>query len=417
MLWSKLARWWRRDTEKRKRVLLAWELGGGTGHLHQLAAIGVALEARGYQTAFALRRLEHGQVISQALPSAEILPAPLYDPGVSSGNDWPAYDYADVLLRCGYGKADDLRPLVEQWTDLLFRVEPDVVICDHSPTVILAAARRIPVLHLGSGFATPPVGKSLAVLYGGSVRGAKERQAQVLASIQEIQRGTGMPVIQRVCDLLGLADRNLTCCLPELDPYRAVRPHPALGPIQKLPAPAHVRDSERVFGYLDGREPSTPRLLDSLARASVRCGIYVREMPPDLSPRFTGTSVTLYSAPQKMPDALESAAAIVHYGGLSTTETALALGRPQFLVPWHLEQALNTAAVEALNCGVNIAQHGNPGDLIRRALKRETHQKEAAAVAARIAARPAKDVLGSIVEAAAELLGRDATNVAAAASK
>jgi hypothetical protein len=407
MLWDKLARWWRGDADKPRRVLLAWELGGGTGHLHQLAAIGGALEARGYETVFALRRLEHGKVVSAVLPRAKILPAPVYQPGAPSGPDWPAYDYADVLLRCGYERAEDLRPLVEQWTDLLFRVEPDLVICDHSPTVILAAAGRIPVFHLGSGFATPPVGKSLAALHPGSAKGAKERQAQVLASIHEVQRGTGMPLIKRVCDLLGLADRNLTCCLPELDPYRAVRPQPALGPIEKLPAPAPVRDPEWLFGYLDGHEASTLRLLESLARASVRCGIYVREMPPDLPPRLAGTSVTLYSSPQKMPDALESAAAIVHYGGLATTETALALGRPQFLVPWHLEQALNTAAVEALNCGVNIAQHGNPGDLIRRSLKRGTHQKEAAAVAARIATRPPTDVLATIVATSAELLKKD----------
>jgi rhamnosyltransferase subunit B len=233
-------------------------------------------------------------------------------------------------------------------------------------------------------------------LHPPSANGAKEREAEVLHSIQEVHKRLGTPSVKRVSDLLGLAE-NVTCCLPELDPYKSVRAEPALGPVQKLPAPRPLHESAPVFGYLNGDDPRTAHNLESLAKASVPCGLYVRQCPPDWAQLVAGSTVQLYPSPQKMPDAVANASAIMHHGGLSTTETALALGRPQFLFPRNLEQGLTAVAVEKLGCGVDLGNHGNPGDAIRRALTRGTHRKEATAVAARIAARLTADVAAQIV--------------------
>jgi hypothetical protein len=366
------------------------------GHIQRLLTVATELAAREFHIVFALRRLENSEAITRVLPSAKMLPAPVYRVDSAARKRPLAYDYADVLHRCGYDAIENLGPMVSQWRELFRLFDPALVVCDHSPTVVLAAAERIPVVHIGSGFATPPAGRSFLGLSPSSAVGAKEREAQVLQAIQEVHQRFDTPRVNRVCDLLGLAE-NVTCCLPELDPYKSVRLEPASGPIHKLPAPQAVSEPEFVFGYLNGDDPHTARIVESLVMAGVPSGVYVRQCPPEWEQLVAGIVVTLYTAPQKMPEALANASAVVHHGGLSTTETALVLGRPQFLFPRNLEQLLTANAVEKLGCGVNLATHGNPGDAIRRALARGTYQKASAQVAARIAARPAVNVVAQVV--------------------
>jgi hypothetical protein len=383
---------------QRKTVLFAWELGGGLGHIQRLLAVASELAARGHRVVFALRRVENADIITRALPGAKLLRAPVHVSGPDARARGVAYNYSDVLHRCGYDAAENIGPVASQWRELLQTVAPAVVVADHSPTVVLAAAGRVPVIHIGSGFATPPVGRSFLALHPPSSSGAKEREAEVIRSIHEVHERLGTPALKRVGDLLGLAE-NITCCLPELDPYQSARAEPAAGPVQKLPPPQPLNEAAPVFGYLNGDDPRTAPILESLAKANVPCGLYVRQCPPEWVQLVAGNAVQLHATPQKMPDAAANASAIVHHGGLSTTETALALGRPQFLFPRNLEQRLTALAVEKLGCGVDLSNHGNPGDAIRRALARGTHRKEAAAVAARIAARPAADVTARIVAA------------------
>lgn len=385
-------------SDKRKVVLFAWELGGGVGHIQRLLPIARELAARDCRVVFALRRLENTEAIRRELPGAKLRRAPFHSGAGLQPNKGIAYHYADVLHRCGYDSADSLGPLVGEWREILASLKPALVVCDHSPTVVLAAAGRVPVVHLGSGFATPPAGRPFLALHPPSSSGSSGREAQVLRAIQKIQSQFASPGVERVCDLLSLTE-NFACCLPELDPYKSARAEPAAGPVQKLPAPQPLNESAPVFGYLAGDEPRTARTIESLAKANVPCGLYIRQRPPEWARMVAGSAVTLYPGPQKMPDALAAASAIAHHGGLATAEMALALGRPQFLFPRNLEQLLTANAVEKLGCGVNLTGHGNPGDAIQRALARGTYRKEAAAVAARIAARGTVDVTTQIVTA------------------
>ena len=401
-----LARLIRFFTAKRKVVLFAWELGGGMGHIQRLLPIARELAARDCRVVFALRQRDNAELITRALPDAKVLRAPVHTDDPLQPKKGVACYYADVLHLCGYDAAENLGPLVSQWRELLQSFDPALVVCDHSPTVVLAAAGRVPVVHIGSGFATPPVGRSFLALHPASAHGAKERELEVLDSIREVHERLGTPHVSRVGELLGLAE-NFPCCLPELDPYQSVRSEPAPGPVHKLPASQPLSEREFVFGYLNGDDPRTARILESLVKASVPCGLYVRRCPPEWAQFVADSTVTLYPTPQKMPEALAASSAIVHHGGLATTETALALGRPQFLFPRNLEQLLTANAVERLGCGVNLATHGNPGDAIRRALTRGTHRKESAGVAARIAARPAVDVTAQIVASCAKHLATE----------
>ena len=65
--------------------------------------------------------------------------------------------------------------------------------------------------------------------------------------------------------------------------------------------------------------------------------------------------MTIHDEPPPLARMLEHAAVMIHHGGLNTTETALAAGRPQLLLPIHLEHNLTARAVESLGVGRSLA--------------------------------------------------------------
>jgi UDP:flavonoid glycosyltransferase YjiC (YdhE family) len=61
---------------------------------------------------------------------------------------------------------------------------------------------------------------------------------------------------------------------------------------------------------------------------------------------------------------------IVYHGGIGFAQQALALGRPQLLVPEHLEQLLNAQLVDRLGVGLFLlGDHDQSENSVARALK------------------------------------------------
>lgn len=54
----------------------------------------------------------------------------------------------------------------------------------------------------------------------------KERQAEVLASIRDVQRSLGREPLEGLTNLFDAVAYPLACCLPELDPYGVTRREP-----------------------------------------------------------------------------------------------------------------------------------------------------------------------------------------------
>lgn len=390
--------------KKARTVLIAWEMGGGSGHIQRLTPLASALAAQGHRLVFAFRDKPQGGSFAKAFPGALVVQAPRWqkDPRQPHEPQGMAATYPDMLLRLGYSSAEILTPLVRLWQNLYKQVEPALILCDHSPTAVLAAGGRIPVVHIGSGFAIPPVGLPFHVLHAPTSPGSREREAQVLEAIRGAQTAVGGASVETVTELLGFAE-NFACCLPELDPYRSVRPVTAFGPVQRLPKlqPA-VEGGAFLFGYLTGQDARVPAVLGSLAKAKIQAGIYVRHPTEECYAAIEGegSTVTLYDSPQPLNEAMAKAFAVLHHGGVATTETALAMGRPQFIFPRHLEQTLTADAVVELGCGVNLRRgRSDPGSVISQALKRNAFERKTATVAARIAERPANDVANMVVDA------------------
>jgi hypothetical protein len=388
-----------RPAKSTRRILFAWELGRGLGHLNRLLPIARAMEERGHKISFALRSNVDAVMIAEALPHAPILPVPIcrrLDAGAAD-KSIPAYNYADILFRCGYQSEEALSALINDWHALFARTGADLVVCDHSPTAVLAAAGRTPVLHVGSGFANPPAHQPLIPLHPASRAGAGKREAAVFQAIAAVTAGVGLAAVTHVSDLFASA-QTFACCLPELDPYRPARTPVAIGPLTTLPVPSEVAPGNFIFAYLAADDARVLPLLERMARARIRCSAFVRQAPDDWAMTFQDSTVRLFDHPQRMADTVAAASAVLHHGGLSTAECALAIGRPQLVLPRYLEQALTAAAIENLRCGINVARE-DPIRLIEPALRNPTLAAGAREAAHAIAARPRANALETIVHA------------------
>jgi len=134
-------------------ILYAWELGGGLGHVLRSLPLARKLAARGHRVIAALRELRRaGEMVdrrsatatssrSDELPSAQVefMPAPYLAWRISDPIE-PVRSYADLLHNVGFAHVEDLRILTGAWRTIFDLARPDVVLCDHNPTALLAAS-------------------------------------------------------------------------------------------------------------------------------------------------------------------------------------------------------------------------------------------------------------------------------------
>ena len=65
--------------------------------------------------------------------------------------------FAHILHNAGFGRVEELQPLVAAWRTLFDVVRPDLIVCEHSPTALLASqAHSVKRLVIGTGFSCPP---------------------------------------------------------------------------------------------------------------------------------------------------------------------------------------------------------------------------------------------------------------------
>ena len=119
------------------RILLTWELGLGLGHLMRLRPIALELAARGHELLLAARDLSK---VRNVFGECKIsyLPAPCCS--YRSGNVDLLVTYADLLANVGFGDRSLLAAHVEAWRNLFTLTQPNLMVCDHSPTALLSGA-------------------------------------------------------------------------------------------------------------------------------------------------------------------------------------------------------------------------------------------------------------------------------------
>jgi rhamnosyltransferase subunit B len=382
------------------RILLGWELGNGIGYARRLAAIADRLSAEGHEPVLALRE-------PQALrrPRHPVVQAPVVvgrlRPGTAS---FVPAGFADLIACNGFGFADHLLQILGDWQKVIDEAQPDLVVAEYAPALALAAWRRIPAVLIGTPYLMPPAeGARFPEREG--VRPYAD-QDEVLAVMRQAQAARGAPLPERITEPFAEAAR-VPYGLPELDPWSRHRREALHGLWETIP-PVQPCGVPRLFAYLSPEAPSFATAVEALARAAIPGAAFIPGCPEELAARLEAGGVRAVKEPPPLAEAVTGASLVLHHGGLDTAQTALALGRPQMLLPRYLDQRLTAEALCALGVGLLPSRGGTGPQWVASELRRlaadATMAQRAELRATLIRRRGIADALAASVEAGRALL-------------
>jgi hypothetical protein len=331
------------------RILVGYERGDNLGHYRRLAPVAEALAAQGHQVTFFLRNPYdcRAELTRHPLP---FIPTPdLVPPNPAEREPKRMGSYSDIMVYCGFGRPELLYTACLAWHTLFERLRPDLIVCDHSPVLCLAAYGRIPVIQVGDGFTIPPAHDETFPGFQES-KTATVDPAQIVAVINGVQGRFGGPRVPSVTAPLRTAGR-LICTLAGLDPYKDQRRDPVIGPTEGLQAPLPWPDQPAIFAYLGIEHRITPKMLAVLKQVDLPVEAYVRGLTPQTAKKYARPGLTFYKSPQSIERVLSRATLAIHHGGMGMCLACCSAGRPQLALPIHEETLLNSRALARVGVG------------------------------------------------------------------
>jgi UDP-N-acetylglucosamine:LPS N-acetylglucosamine transferase len=336
------------------RILFTWELGGALGHLTSIRSLADHLLQLGHEIHLAVRNTifvaetMHGLAVTfHAIPNWRTPKTPLVN---------PVHTFAHVLHNVGYRDSDELATLLRSWQSILHRVKPHLMVCEASPTALLAArGSGIPIVHVGTGYAVPPESYPLPDICFWNPADPESSRSDEDALTSNINRALdaiGSPPLLRLPDLF---DAKLTALwtVKELDHYRNRSTDNYVGSIAQLPGdqpPWPAVSGPRVFAYLKPF-PELPQLLQQLQRRRVCALIYGPTLPPEIATRFHSENLHFTAKPINISYVSRSAALAITNAGHSLALEMLLAGVPLLCFPILLEQHVLARNIDALGGG------------------------------------------------------------------
>ena len=349
------------------RILFAWELGGGFGHLGPLLSVAERLVARGHEVTLAAREVQSAETVFGSLPVA-IVQAPLCTK-TYNGLAEPPLNFAEILMRYGYLDAPELRGLVRAWCGLFDLAKIEFVLAEHAPTALLAArGKHTARATIGNPFAVPPPFSPTP-----NMREWVDVPAQRLANSDAAVLNTinasmpaGMARMGAVHEIFQDAE-TLFFGVPELDPYgpRDSASYFGLYAGQFGTAPPRWPDGQgpRIFAYLNGEYRHIEAALAALAASGARCLVYMRGALPALGQKYQGTRVSFSDRPVDVEAAVAGSDLCVCHGSFNTAMNILRGGKPMLLLPMQLEQFLLASKIERLGAAGVVHPEAQPLDI------------------------------------------------------
>jgi hypothetical protein len=360
-----------------RRVLFAWELGGGYGHIRRMLPIADGLAELGHAVTLAVPDVGAARRQIGRSPHP-LVPAPVWRGAAAPG--FTASSYAQVLEQAGYADPASLHTLLGDWLDRFAAVWPDVIVADFAPTAMLAARiAGLPIVALGNGYTLPPRRSPLPFMRPWAVSPGADpdpagatAEAAVLAEINTALGLRGVPPLPAL-EALFEAQATFLCSFAELDHYEDRGEADYYGAIYDdrtgQPPMWPGGPGERVFGYLNAQHRPVAPLIDALDRLGLPSVLHVTGLPSSTdAAALSRPSVRVTSAPVQVAAALEGCDIVVCQG-IGTIAAALVAARPVLVMPAYVEQMMTLNRVVKQGFG-----HGVPGgadtDAMTSALRR-----------------------------------------------
>ncbi|MGH8050159.1 MAG: glycosyltransferase [Arenimonas sp.] len=343
------------------RILFAWELGSGLGHLHRFLPIARALNQRGHQVFIAARELHKIQQVARPGDPFIWFQAPLWLPSVREPN--VGRTYCDLLFHCGFLDPSGLLGLVRGWHALFAAVQPDLLICDHAP-ISLLSVRNTPIKRMtfGNGFFHPPAIAplpSFRIWEDANAELDQQSEDRALYTSNVVLKTIGAKPMQHMHELFDV-DACLLSCRQELDHYqnRIGDRHHYLGEMAEsdygvMPT-WNDFDGRKVFAYLKNEYARINEVLEMLSKGSANVLAYVSNIDPELIKQYSSDRLVFSTQSVQMNQVLKQADLVICHAGNGTLSSCLMAGVPSLSLPIFAEQRISALLVEAIGCGKSV---------------------------------------------------------------
>jgi len=370
-------------------ILITWELGGGLGHVSPLQPVVDALAQRGCGVVVAMRQVSHATMVFQH-PSVRIVQAPYLAQRVTLPFKLQC-NFAHILHNVGFDDVRELRARTIAWETLYEMVNPDVIVCDHSPTALLASwQREVARLTIGTGFTCPPSCQWLPN-WRPTVEPDLERlhrhEAGVTHNVNQLLRDWKRPPLAFLTELYARVDETVLTTFAELDHYQHPRDGEYWGTLPGMPGVPPCwpeAEGKRIFGYL---KPNShlPEILKGLIRLGLPTIVFVPGIPSESCPGFSTNLMRVVSEPLDMQRVAQECDVAITHGGHGTTVDMLLAGKPLLVLPQQLEQRLTAQNLQRIGAGIGVSPQQPKNAL--QGLRRVLHDPKFTAAAQQFAAR------------------------------
>ena len=340
------------------RVILAWEMGSHYGHLSRLWPLARGLVARGDRVRMVTRE---PQLATRWLSPVGIpfVAAPL--PPSADTAPGELVSYADILWQQGWADERTLIGLVERWLQIWQDFRPDVAVCDHSPTALLAArVAGTPTILIGTGFEIPPATVPLQPFPGfsGATAEAAERaEGRVIERANRALAHWHAQALTGLMDLFPAASLRLTT-VPELDHYGPRAGVRYIGPIGQVPEGEAIAwpsgRSRHILAYLRPNTPNLRLLLQGLHHVDAAVVCHAPGVPPSMLEPIRREGLVISDRPVNLRALWSGADLGLSYAPAGMVTEGLLQGVPQLLAPAHVEAQLTAQRVQELGVGLTL---------------------------------------------------------------
>ena len=394
------------------RVLYAWELGGGMGHIARAGPIINGLRDRGHEVFVALRDLARATSLLDHIDDIHLLQSPLWQQQLQGAPE--SASFAELLFRMGFGSPEGLEGLTRSWRAMFALVAPSLLIVDHAPTALLAArGMAFKRASIGNGFFSPPRQTPLPSFRTWEAvpqDRLTSADAQALATANTVLTRIGAPPMRALHELFDV-DENFLCTLPELDHYPGRTGQRYWG--QDMERERGINptwpagDGPRVFVYVNAASGARDSIIATLQTLDLRALLYMPGLGRAGRQQYQSSKLHFADQPVRIAAAMTDADALLGTAGVGTVAAALLAGVPVLAMAMNAEQYIT--ALNVHRAGVGLAAHQQVGaaqltHLVSRLLNEPSFRANAHAFAQRHANVVPEQLTTQILNRCDELL-------------
>lgn len=327
------------------------------GHLARIQPIAAELLKRGHRIDIAACNLDTTRRLMG--DGFRYWQAPLWSASQVGGKVARVTTLAHVLHNIGYRDPAQLASHLRAWRSLLLSVKPEILVCDSSPTALLAArGLDMGVVAIGTGFHLPPPVYPLpSYRYteadDSASRGHEDRLTYIVNHALGVH---GIPCVEYMGQAFDV-DLTVLTALDELDHFDGRISPCYAGPFTQFSGDTPAWPSgagPRVFGYLKPFPLLVP-LLNELRRRAFPTVIYAPDVPRSITTPYTGDGMRFHERPVSMSYATGVCDLLISHAGYGLPLDGLLVGRPVLSFPIFLDQYITAKSIERLGAGLCLA--------------------------------------------------------------